>query len=178
MKARLLLCPALLLLSLQAIAQTQSPSEPKQRVRTVTVPISILTKKELKERRADEYVQVETLTVKEDNEPQQIVSIRSVEDTPLSIAILIQEDLSSGFNNQLKDIRNFIQTLPRGTRVMVAYLRAGAPQIVQKWTEQPEVAAKSLRIVTSSLASAPSSPYEGVSSILPRFDAIPAGRRA
>ena len=150
MKARLLLCPALLLLSLQAIAQTDAPSQPKQRVRTVTVPISIFTKKELKERRAEEYVQAETITVKEDNEQQQIISIRSVTDTPLTIAILIQEDLSAGFNNQLKDIREFIRDLPQGTRVMVAYLRAGTPQIVQKWTEDRELAGKSLRIVSGS----------------------------
>ena len=178
MKARLLLCPALLLLSLQAIAQTDAPSQPKQRVRTVTVPISIFTKKELKERRAEEYVQAETITVKEDNEQQQIISIRSVTDTPLTIAILIQDDLSAGFNNQLKDIREFIRDLPQGTRVMVAYLRAGTPQIVQKWTEDRELAGKSLRIVSGSLASAPSSPYDGINALLPRFDAIPAGRRA
>jgi VWFA-related protein len=178
MKARLLLCPALLLLSLQAIAQTDLPSQPKQKVRTVTVPISIFTKKELKERRAEEFVQVETITVKEDGEPQQILSIRSVADTPLTISVLIQDDLSAGFNNQLKDVREFISTLPRGTRVMVAYLRAGTPQIVQKWTEDLDVAAKSLRVVTSSSSVAPSSPYDGVSQILSRFDAVPAGRRA
>jgi VWFA-related protein len=178
MKARLLLCPALLLLSLQAGAQTEQPSQPKQKVRTVTVPISIFTKKELKERRAEEFVQAETITVKEDNEVQQILSIRSVTEAPLTIAILIQDDLSSGFNNQLKDIRDFIRALPQGTRVMVAYLRAGAPQIVQKWTDDRELASKSLRIVTSSASAAPSSPYDGVSTILPRFDAIPAGRRA
>ena len=182
MKARLLLCPALLLLSLQAntqtVAQTDQSSQPKQKVRTVTVPISIFTKKELKERRAEEYVQVETLTVKEDNEQQQILSIRSVTDTPLTIAILIQEDLSAGFNNQLKDIRDFLRSLPQGTRVMIAYLRSGTPQIVQKWTEDRELAAKTLRIVSSSVATAPSSPYDGVNAILPRFDAIPAGRRA
>jgi len=175
MKARLLLCVALLLFSLQAIAQTE---QPKQRVRTVTVPISIFTKKELKERRPEEFVQVETINVKEDNEPQQILSIRSVSDTPLSIAILIQDDLSSGFNNQLKDIREFIRTLPQGTRVMVAYLRAGSPQVIQKWTADLDAAAKSLRIVSGSSSSAPSSPYDGLDSLLARFDALPGGRRA
>jgi VWFA-related protein len=178
MKARLLLCPALLLLSLQAFAQPEQPSPPKQKVRTVTVPISIFTKKELKERRTEEYVQVETITVKEDNEQQAILSIRSVADTPLSIAILVQEDLSTGFNNQLNDIRNFIRSLPQGTRIMVAYLGLGSPRTLQRWTEDREAAAKSLRIVISSSAAAPSSPYEGLNAILPRFDGVPAGRRA
>src|ERR1041385_4551373 len=150
MRSRLLLCPALLLLSLQAIAQTEQPSQPRQRVRTVTVPISIFTKKELKERRIEEFVQAETITVKEDNEQQQVLSIRSVTDTPLSIAILIQEDLSTGFNNQLKDIRDFVRGLPKGTRVMTAYLRAGSPQITQRWTDDLELAAKSLRVIIGS----------------------------
>ncbi|MBV9240533.1 MAG: hypothetical protein JO314_00865, partial [Acidobacteria bacterium] len=175
MKARLLLCPALLLLSLQAIAQ---PEQPHQRVRTVTIPISIFTKKELKERKADEFVQVETITVKEDNEVQQILSIRSVTDTPLSIAVLVQEDLAGGFNNQLNDIRDFIKGLPKGTRVMTAYLHAGSPQILQKWTDDLDAAAKSLRIISSSPLNSPRSPYDGVSDILARFDAIPAGRRS
>jgi len=45
----------------------QAP-EPKQKVRTVTIPISIFTKKELKENQAEEYVQADRLIVKEDKE--------------------------------------------------------------------------------------------------------------
>src|SRR4051794_27687542 len=140
MKARILLCLALLVLGTQAFAQ------PKQKVRTMTIPISIFTKKEMKEARADELVQVETIILKEDKEPQQILFFRSVADTPLSIAFLIQEDLSPGFNNQLIDIRAFIRALPKGTRVMIAYLRAGSPIVLQRFTDDLEAAAKSLRI--------------------------------
>src|SRR5438093_8465206 len=106
--------------------------EDRQRVRTMTVPISIFTKQELKENQLEEYVQAERLLVREDNEEQQILSIRSVGDSPLSIEILIQEDLASSFNLQSKDIAEFIRRLPHGTRVMVAYLRAGSIQIRQK----------------------------------------------
>jgi VWFA-related protein len=172
MRSCLLLCLALLIVGSQAIAQ------PKQKVRTVTIPISIFTKKEIKERRAEEFVQVETITLREDKEDQQILSIRSVADTPLSIAILIQEDLASSFNNQLKEIRTFIQGLPKGTRVMTAYLRAGAPQITQRFTDDLDLASRSLRIVSGSSTIGPRSPYAGVSDILSRFDATPAGRRA
>src|SRR5256885_14888325 len=77
--------------------------ENKQRVRTMTVPISIFTKQELKEKQLEEYVQAERLTVREDNEEQQILSIRSVGDSTLSIEVLIQEDLASSFNLKLKD---------------------------------------------------------------------------
>ncbi len=142
----------------------------QQRVRTVTIPISIFTKQELKERRAAEFVQADTISVKEDGDEQVILSIRSVSETPLALAVLIQDDLSSSFNLQLQDIARFIRTLPQGSRVMVAYLRGGTLQIRQKFTEDLEKAAKSLRITAGS-ASAPRSPYDGVSEALKRFDA-------
>src|SRR6185436_797832 len=107
----------------------------KPQVRTMTIPISIFTKQELKERRAAEYVEAETLVVREDTEEQQILSIRSVTESPLSIALLIQEDLAANFNLQLKDIADFIRGLPKGSRVMVAYARSGSLQVRQKFTE-------------------------------------------
>ena len=155
----------------------QKPDD-KQKVRTVTIPISIFTKQELKERQPEEYVQAGRLIVKEDNEEQQILSIRSIGESPLSIALLIQDDLAPEFNLQLEDIRKFIRGLPRGTRVMVAYIRGGSMQVRQKFTDDLEKAAKSLRIVTSSPSSAPRDPYDSVSEALPRFDALPSGRRA
>ena len=144
----------------------------------MTIPISIFTRKELKGRRPEEFVQADRLQVSEDNDDQSILSIKSVSDSPLSIAILIQDDLASGFNLQIKDIQRFINSLPQGTRVMVAYLRGGSPEIRQRFTEDREAAAKSLRIVSGSPNTAPRSPYSGISDIASRFDATPIGRRA
>jgi VWFA-related protein len=164
-------------LMLAATALSQQPT-PEQKVRPVTVPISIFTKKELKEKQAEEFVQADRLIVKEDNDEQQILSIRSVNTTPLSIAFVIQDDLASGFNLQIKDIQDFIRHLPKGTRVMVAYTRSGATQIRQRFTDDLDTAANSLRIVSGSPTLAPRSPYEGVQEVLSRFDAVPSGRRA
>ncbi len=152
--------------------------EPQQRVRTVTIPISIFTKQELKEGQLEEFVQADRLIVRENNDEQQILSIKSVGDSPLSIAFLIQEDLTSNFNLQINDIKQFIRGLPKGTRVMVAYLRGGSAELRQKFTDDLDKAANSLRIVSSSQFAAPRSPYDGVSDTLRRFDAMPAGRRA
>ncbi len=165
----------LLVLSANFLAQTP---EQKQKVRTMTIPISIFTKKELKEKQAEEYVQADRLIVKEDKDEQQILSIRSVTSSPLSIAIVIQEDLASGFNLQIKDIKAFIQGLPKGTRVMVAYTRSGAMDVRQRFTEDLAAAANSLRIVSGSSTLAPRSPYDGVSEVVSRFEGVPAGRRA
>ncbi|HEV7699298.1 MAG TPA: hypothetical protein VGO43_03630 [Pyrinomonadaceae bacterium] len=175
MKARLQWILPLVLLASSTYTQ---PEQPRQKVRTVTIPISIFTKKELKERQAEEFVQADRLIVREDKDEQQILSIRSVSDSPLSIAIVIQEDLSAGFNNQLGDIRDFIRGLPKGTRVMTAYLRGGSPLITQRFTDDLSAAAKSLRIASGFSLSGSRSPYEGLTDILPRFDGVPTGRRA
>lgn len=173
----------ILLLTLLAVAagpshvQGQSDGG-RARVRTVSIPISIFTKQELKEDRLQEYLQLDRLIVREDNEEQQILSIRNIEDAPLSLAVLIQDDLGSGFNLQIRDLKRFITSLPRGSRVMVAYLRGGSPQIRQRFTTDLERAAETLRIVNSSNATAPRSPFDGVVDVLERFDALPAGRRA
>lgn len=168
---------ASLLLVSGALAQNGSGAE-KQRVRTVSIPISIFTKEELREGRAEEIVQADRLIVREDKDDQTILSIRSVEVAPLALAILIQDDLSSSFNLQLKDLKEFIRNLPRGSRVMVAYIRAGNLQIRQRFTDDLEQAANSLRIVASSSVVSPRNPFDSVIDALNRFDALPAGRRA
>jgi len=61
---------------------------------------------------------------------------------------------------------------------MTAYSRAGSIQIRQRFTDDLEAAAKSLRIVAGSSTLAPRSPYDGIEQVLSRFDAVPAGRRA
>jgi VWFA-related protein len=167
----------LTLFGLSTFAQTPSPT-PRGNVRTVSIPISIFTKQELKQDRLQEYLQLDRLIVKESGEEQQILSIRTVEEAPLAFAVLIQDDLGSEFNLQIAEIKKFITALPRGSRVMVAYLRGGTTQIRQKFTTDLEAAANSLRIVTSSNATAPRNPFDGLIDVLDRFDALPAGRRA
>ncbi|MCB1023006.1 MAG: hypothetical protein KDB79_01355, partial [Acidobacteria bacterium] len=157
----------------------REPGNKKQEdVRLMTIPISIFTAQELKEKRAQEFVEAGDIVVKEDKEGQTILSIRSVSNTSLSLAILIQDDLSSDVNLQLDDLAKFIRGLPAGSKVMVAYLRAGTIQVRQKFTTDLEDAAKSLRIVVGSSSVAPRSPYDGIMEALKRFDSVPTGRRA
>lgn len=61
---------------------------------------------------------------------------------------------------------------------MVAYARGGSPEIRQKFTDDLEKAAGSLRIVLSTNSVSPRSPYDSIVDILNRFDSLPAGRRA
>lgn len=157
--------------------QAQPKERNDNRVRTVTIPISIFTKEELKKNRIGEFVDAGDLIVKEDGDQQVILSIRSVTENPLEIAVLIQDNLSSGVNLELRRIGDFIRRLPAGSRVMIAYLRGGSLQIRQKFTDDLEKAASALRIVASA-SSTFGNPYEGVGEAVKRFEALPAGRRA
>ncbi len=161
-----------------AAAQPHRQKSQEIKVRPMTIPISIFSKKELKDKQQEEFLEAGDLIVREDGDEQIILSIRSVGNTQLALAILIQDNLTSSFNLELKRLADFIRRLPVGSRVMVGYLRGGSIQIRQKFTDDLEKAAKSLRIVISSSAVAPSSPFEGVSDALRRFDALPSGRRA
>ncbi len=163
------------LFSLETQAQKPTPSP---RVRTVSIPVSIYTKEELRAGRTEELLQVDVLTVTENGQPKKVLSVRSVEDAPLAVAILIQDDLAGNFNLQLTDIREFIRGLPEGSRVMVGYLRSGSMETRQRFTTDRDRAARALRIVASSSAVSPRNPYDGVRDALERFDALPAGRRA
>ena len=75
----------------------------EQKVRTMTIPISIFTKRELKENQTEEFIQADRLIVEEDGDEQTILSIRSVTTTSLALAVLIQDDLSSETNLQLQN---------------------------------------------------------------------------
>ena len=168
----------LTLFSSIGFAQNKKQKNQEKQVRTMTIPISFSLKKEDKDELSAEFIQAGDLQVKEDGDQQVILSIRSVTNTPLSLAILIQDDLTSEANLKLDEIRKFIRALPTGSRVMVAYLRSGTIQVRQKFTEDLDAAAKSLRIIVGSASAAPSSPYQGVEEALKRFDALPTGRRA
>lgn len=169
-----------------AFAQSPTPTPDKDQkkkpqdksVRTVTIPISIFTKEELKENQLTEFVEAGNIFVKEDGDQQVVLSIRSVSNTPLSLAIVIQDDLEPQVNLELKRIGQFIRNLPKGSRVMVGYIRVGGLQVRQRFTEDLEKAAGTLRIISGTASVATNDPYEALSEALERFDGLPAGRRA
>jgi len=165
------------LLALAPFASAQNASQ-SQQVRTVSIPISIYTKEELDKGQTEELLQVDRIIVTENQKEQTLLSIRSRTDAPLSLAILIQDDLTSDFNLQLKDLSRFVATLPKGTRIMIGYMRSGSLEVRQKFTEDLEKASGRFRIVSGSAFAAPRSPYDSVSDALDRFDALPTGRRA
>jgi len=144
----------------------------------MTIPITARWRKAEDKDKGDEVLPLGDLTVKEDGDEQTILSIRSIGNSPIYLAILIQDDLVSSVANEIKGISEFIQKLPKGSRVMVGYIRSGSLQVKQKFTGEPDKAVKALRIPVGSSAFAPYNPYVEIIEGLKRFDTQPTGRRA
>ena len=103
-------------------------------------------------------------------------SLQSIE--PLNIAILIQDDLVSQVGNELGVTRDFIRSLPQGSRVMIGYIRAGSLQVRQPFTTDREKAANSLRVPIASTSSSPFNPYVEVVDALKKFQSDWTGNNA
>jgi len=90
--------------------------------------------------------------------------------TPMNVAILIQDDLIARVGNELGVTRDFIRSLPAGSRVMVGYITSGSLQVRQPFTTDLNRAASSLRIPIASTAASPYNPYVEVIEALKKFD--------
>jgi len=138
----------------------------------MTVPVTIRVKEETELQNID-------LSIHEDGEPQTIISLRGIgTSTPITLAVLIQEDLVPSVGNEIKDLADFIRQLPKGSRVMVGYLRAGSLQVKQRFTIDLEKAASALRPPSGFASASPYNPYVEVIEALKRFEGQPLGRRA
>ncbi|MBV9209159.1 MAG: hypothetical protein JOZ52_00945 [Acidobacteria bacterium] len=89
---------------------------------------------------------------------------------PLNLAILIQDDLESRVGNELGVTKDFIRSLPAGSRVMVGYITTGSLQVRQQFTTDLDKAAGSLRIPRASESASPYNPYIEVIEALKKFD--------
>jgi hypothetical protein len=107
-----------------------------------------------------------TAKVNESKEEQK--SLQDIE--PLNLAVLIQDDLIPQVGNELGVTKDFIRSLPEGSRVMVGYITTGTLQVRQPFTTDLEKAAKSLRIPLAARGSSAFNPYVEVLEALKKFD--------
>jgi hypothetical protein len=97
---------------------------------------------------------------------------------PLNVAVLIQDDLIARVGNELGVTRDFIRSLPAGSRVMVGYITAGSLQVRQPFTTDLDRASKSLRIPIASTSASAYNPYVEVIEALKKFDPSWSGHNA
>lgn len=99
-------------------------------------------------------------------------------EAPLNLAVLVQDDLVSRVGSELAVTRDFIRTLPDGSRVMVGYITMGSLQVRQSFTNDLDKASKALRIPRSSESASPYNPYVEVIEALRSFPKDGKGRNA
>ena len=140
--------------------------------RPVTIPVTIKVNK------PETEIRVVDLLVREDGEVQSLLSIRRPADNPITLAVLLQDDLVSSIANEARGVANFIRDLPAGSRVMVGYIRSGSLQVRRRFTTDLDRAAASVRPPLGSASASPFNPYVEIIEALRRFDSQPLGRRA
>jgi len=83
----------------------------------------------------------------------------------LQIVVLIDDSARSSVSLQFKDLKNFIQQLPEGAQVGVAYMQNGRAVIAQNITPDRKLATESLRLPLG-IAGSSASPYFCLSSLV------------
>src|SRR5499427_766244 len=161
---------AVLLLAASVPAQD---GKPRGIPKPVTVPISIRLREA-----APVEMRIIDFLLREDGDVQQEVSRRTPVDSPMTLAVLFQDDLASSAAVDMKNMANFIRNQPGGTRVMVAYIRQGALDVRKKFTNELDKAAEGVRAPQSLPSAAPYNPFVEIIEGLKRFDSQPMGRRA
>lgn len=158
-----------LLLCRPALAQDGKRGVPKP----VTVPISL----RFRDSSAAETREV-VLMLREDGDIQQLVSQRSAIDSPMTLAVLFQDDLVSSAGIDSKNMAKFIREQPAGSRAMIAYIRPGSLDVRKKFTNELDKVAESVRVPLGLASAGAYNPYVEIIEGLKRFDSQPMGRRA
>jgi hypothetical protein len=148
--------------------RSRGPAKP------VTVPVTI----RLREPKREVEMRFVDYLLREDSEMQTILSVRGPADNPISLAILIQDDLVPSVSNETRGIAEFIRHLPVGSRVMIGYIRSGSLELRRKFTNDLEKAATSVRVPLGTSSASPFNPFVEIIEALRRFDSQPLGRRA
>lgn len=140
----------------------------------VTVPVTI----RFRETKRQPEMRFVDWVLKEDGDVQTILSMRNQTENPITLAILIQDDLVSSISTEARGIANFVRRLPPGSRVMVGYIRTGTLDVRRKFTSDLEKAAAGVHPPMGLASASPFNPFIEVIEALHRFDSQPLGRRA
>jgi VWFA-related protein len=138
----------------------------------VTVPVTI------KVSQPETEIRVVDLLVREDGDVQSLLSIRRPAESPITLAVLMQDDLVSSIGSEARRVADFVRQLPAGSRVMIGYIRTGSLEVRRKFTPDLDRAAAAIRPPLGVASASPYNPFTEIVDALKRFDSQPLGRRA
>jgi VWFA-related protein len=154
-------------------ARPLSPQTDNAGANTVTILVTPQAHNKKEVEAADKLTD-DDFAVKENGRPQKVLSAKPAADTPMVVEVLIQDNLKGRIDDELRGLKDFIRGLPSGSRVLVGYLTTGTLDVRHDFTDDREVAAASLRVLTGR---SPYDPYSEVIEGVRRFDSERQGRR-
>lgn len=167
-----LIVAGILLASQIAMGQGDGKRRQKGAPKPVTVPVTFKVKKPEVEIRVVDFL------VMEDGDVQDLISRRVPSESPITLAVLLQDDLVSSIGTEAKGIAQFVRDLPAGSRVMIGYIRSGSLEVRRKFTSELDRAAAGVRPPMGIASASPYNPFVEIVEALRRFDSQAQGRRA
>jgi hypothetical protein len=167
-----LIAAGILFASQLAMGQGDGNRRQKGAPKPVTVPVTIKVKK------PEVEIRVVDLMLREDGDVQELLSLRGPSDSPITLAVLLQDDLVSSIGTEAKGIAQFVRNQPAGSRVMIGYIRNGSLDVRRKFTSELDRAAAAVRPPMGVASAGPYNPFVEIVEGLRRFDSQAQGRRA
>lgn len=171
-RLKFILAATLCGLSLVVSARSQDGRQ-RGPAKPMTVPVTI----RLRDSKPVEMRIVDYL-LREDGEMQTILSQRTPTESPLTLAVLFQDDLVSSVSVEARTIADFIRKQPGGSRVMIGYIHQGSLEVRRKFTNELDKVAQGVRPPLGLASASPFNPFVEIVEGLRRFDSQPLGRRA
>lgn len=118
------------------------------------------------------------VTIHEDKNPRQVVSLVPLNsaNSPLQLVILIDSDATARLGAQFRDISQFVQSLPQGAEVAIAYALNGDFQLQHPFSTDHAAISKDLH-VTFGPSAGNTSIYAAVSNLIRKWPADDPGSR-
>ena len=88
------------------------------------------------------------ISVHQDNRPRPVVDLIPANSSKASLdfVILVDDSLNTALGTQFRDIKDFIRSLPEGSRIAVAYAANGTATMQQNFTTDRAAAEKAIRL--------------------------------
>ncbi|MDA2913083.1 hypothetical protein MYX77_03835 [Acidobacteriia bacterium AH_259_A11_L15] len=102
-------------------------------------------------------------------QPAEVLRVYQPEERPVQLALLIDDSAGTPVAGSLDELAAFLRSLPRGSEVMIAYLRRGKLVTAQAFTSNLEGAANSLRAPSGFAGAGPADLAQLVYEVLQLF---------
>lgn len=118
--------------------------------------------------------QANDFQITQDGKPLTILSVKASNETPINLAIVIQEG-SSDVNLELETLKHFVSNLPFGSKVMLAYTKDGFIDLRQVFTSDLHRATSKIRLVDP-FSNQSANPYLDLKAFLNYFNPVEGER--